>query len=120
MTLEGGAGLCGLQGILLLVLTQDDVDDVGKRQAVRFGSVLYSEYVVGMLDDAFCEEEAKCQFVVVAGGAHDDGQALLIDAYFKWLFDGEAILLRALLIVLPVSDVDVHYAFRVKWGAPVF
>ena len=48
------------------------------------------------------------EFMVMAGRAHDDGQATMVDAYFKWLFNCKGFLTLFGCVFLPMGDTDVH------------
>src|SRR5882724_10063666 len=48
--------------------------------------------IVGARDDAFREEEARDELLVVAGRAHGDAQAGAAETNLKGLFDGEVVL----------------------------
>src|SRR2546425_3478100 len=104
--------------ILLLIMAQYDIDGICERQAIISGSVLNCKYVAGLTDHSFCKEKAHCQFVIVSRGAHNDGEAALVNMYFKWLLNGEVILALLPLVALPVGCADVHYALWIERGTP--
>lgn len=74
-------------------LGEGDVEDVVGVEAVVVHSVAVAgrRDVVTAVDDSFGEEEAVCEFDVVARGAHGDRERGGSDPDFEWFLDGEGV-----------------------------
>ncbi len=77
---------------------QRHVDDV-----LGVPAELNRAQIVRRGDDALRQKEARRQFAVVAGRAHDDGERPIVDANLERLFGGRAIE-RRLALSIPHTD----------------
>jgi hypothetical protein len=100
---------------LLGRIAQGDVDDIGKGQPIGITLVLYCQDVSRRAYDALTKEKAHRQFVIVAGGTHNNGKAAVIDAHLKGLFNRQSLFTRLLYLFLPVGYARIKHALWIKW-----
>src|SRR5258708_32873928 len=99
-------------------MTQSDIYYVCQRQPIGVNSIFDCRYIGGLANYAFCEEKTHRQFMVVSGGAHNYGQASMVDTHFKWFFDGEVILTLLLFIFAPLGHLYIHDTHLIERVAP--
>ena len=96
------------------------IEDIGRGQAIGVGTWPQREQFGAGAQDAFAEQKAGRELLILAGGAHDGregfrGRAGRRRAHpqFKRLLDGQLVALSAGLVATPTRDFDGHLPQRV-------
>ena len=82
----------------------ENVEDIAEDSVFAREAVGDFHDVLALVEEAFGEEETAGEFLVVAGGAHRDGDAAALDADFERFLAGDPVVLRRGRGVDPVAD----------------